>query len=214
MIGMMSGSRVVVGRVGWMSGAWDGRGSMTPFWSASPFPEKAYTYHWPHSDLRGLIFTLQPTLKLLLLLLSDSISILGSGYSSVSLPAYPMDNLRAWVESPAGLDTFSLCDDPSSNARLNIELAMKGSSGGFEAGTALAYSISPVPIFRTLTYLSLDIDIDLSDMRCRWALLCVRIHSERCNNVYDGRSITYFFRFIIQDLRPHIHAVFGSTFGT
>jgi hypothetical protein len=132
--------------------------------------------------LSSLVLSLQPTLELLLLLLPDSISVLGRGYSSVFLPTSMMKNLRAWVENPAALDTFSLFVDPSSKARLNIELAMKGSNGGFEAGTALAYSISPVPNSRDLTYLSLNINIHLGDMRRRWALLCVGIHCGRGSN--------------------------------
>jgi hypothetical protein len=67
---------------------------------------------------------------------------------------------------------------------------MKGSSGGFEAGTAFAYSISPVPVTRNSMYLSLNIDIYLSDMRSRWAFLCVGIHLERCYNRSSGKELS------------------------
>ena len=77
---------------------------------------------------------------------------------------------------------FSLCDEPSSKARLNIELAMKSSSGGFEAGTALAYNVSPASPFLNWTYLSLNIYVHLSNVSRCWALLCVGIHSERCDD--------------------------------
>jgi hypothetical protein len=159
------------------------------FISACTSTQTLGTYHRTYSDLSSLILSLQPTLKLLLLLLSNSISILRSGYLLVFLLRSAMNNLRAWIDNPAGLDTLSLCDDPSSNARLNIELAMKGSSGGFEAGTAFAYPISPVPDTRDLTYLSLNIDIYLGDMRSRWAFLCVGIHLERCYNRRSGKEL-------------------------
>jgi len=41
MIGMMTGSREVVGKVGLMSGAWGGPGSKTPIISAPSVPEEA-----------------------------------------------------------------------------------------------------------------------------------------------------------------------------
>jgi hypothetical protein len=65
------------------------------FISACSSTQALGTYHRPHSDLSSLILTLQPTLKLLLLLLSDSISILRSGYSSVFLPKSVINDLRA-----------------------------------------------------------------------------------------------------------------------
>ena len=90
---------------------------------------------------------------------------------------------------------------------------MKGSSGGLGAGTALAYSISPEVLTIDSTYLSLNIDIYLSDMRCRWALLCVGIHSERCMNVCSGKSYHLLFPLHHPGFEAPHSSVSESTFG-
>jgi hypothetical protein len=138
MIGMKIEWMEGVGRVGLRLAALACRDWKLPWGQLISFESSSWTYHRPNSDLSSFIFSLEATLKLLLLLLVDSLGVFRYSYHQLQNRDIRADS-RARVESPAGLDTFCLCD-PSSKARRKIELAKRGSSGGFEEGAALVYS--------------------------------------------------------------------------